>query len=276
MSHRFRTFCVGLAAVTLLSAVSSADVLHLRNGGRLEGVLVKETASSLTLDVGMGRLSVPRSSVLRIERKESALSEYRSRLASIQAGDVAGYASLARFAGENGLRNETRLMWSRVLSLEPGNVEAHLALGHVLVGGIYMEEAEANRAQGLVQFEGRWMTPAEQAYLLREREMRIAADQRASDRRQAVREEEDRERRAEAAAERARAAATYTTGLPVWGYGGATVLVGSPGWGGYTAGCRGASCYVVPPMYGGRPSTPPAPAPRPVPQSPTLHPSSVR
>jgi len=273
MSHRFRTFCVGLAAIALLSAVSNADVLHLKNGGRLEGVLVKETASRLTLDVGMGQLSVPKSSVLRIERKDGALAEYRARLASVQGGDAAGYANLARFAAENGLRGESRLMWSRVLSLEPGNVEAHLALGHVLAGGVYVEEAEANRAQGLVQFEGRWMTPAEQAYLLREREMRVAADQRASERRQAVREEEDRERRAEAAAERARAAATYATGLPVWGYGGSTIIVGSPGWGGYTSGCAGSSCYVVPPMYGGRPSTP---APRPVPQAPLLRPSSVR
>jgi len=273
MNHRFRTFCMGLAAVTLLSGVSSADVLHLKTGGRLEGVLVRETASSLTIDVGMGQLSVPRSSVLRIERSESALSEYRTRLAAVVPGDVHSLVELARFAGENGLRKESRLTWARVVSLEPGNVEAHLALGHVFVGGSYVDEAEANRALGLIYFDGRWMTPVEQAFLLREREQQIAYERRASDRRQAAREEEDRERRAEAAAERARAAAAYTSGLPVWGYGGSTVLVGSPGWGGYTSGCVGASCYVVPPIYGQRPA---APAPAPLPRVPPLRPSSIR
>ena len=260
MNHRFRTIGVGLVALTLLAGVSSADVLHLRTGGHLEGVLVGETASSVTIDVGMGRLSVPRDSVLRIERRDSALSQYRTRLAAIVPGDVGSLVELARFAGNNSLRTEARFTWTRVLSVEPGNVEAHLALGHVLVGGIYMDEEEANQARGLILFDGRWMTPAEQAYLLREREQRADDDRRASEVRRAARAEEDRERRAEAAAERARAAAANAIGYPVWGYG-PSVLVGSPGWGGYTAGCVGASCYVVPPMYGPKPPAP-APAPR--------------
>ena len=173
--------------------------------------------------------------------------------------------SLARFASENGLRNETRLMWARVVSLDPRNVEAHLALGHVLLGGNYVDEAEANRAQGLVYFDGRWMTPAEQAFLLREREQRSDDERRASDRRQAAREEEDRERRAEAAAERARAAETNTVGLPVWGYGGVPWVGYAPGYGGrnggshrggygggysagYVGGCVGPGCAEA---YGG-------------------------
>lgn len=273
MNHRFRTFCMGLAAVTLLSTASIADVLHLKTGGRLEGVIVGETASSLTIDVGMGQLSVPRSSVARIERRESALSEYRTRLAAIVPGDVNSLVELARFARDHGLRAESRLTWARVVSLEPGNVEAHLALGHVFVDGRYVDEAEAYRAQGLIYFDGRWMTPSEQAFLLREREEQIAYERRAADRRQAAREEEDRERRAEAAAERARTAAAYSSGLPVWGYGGSTIVVGAPGWGGYTSGCMGASCYAVPPMYGPRPS---APAPAPLPRVPPLRPSSIR
>jgi hypothetical protein len=271
MNHRFRTFCLGLAGVTLLAAVSSADVLHLRTGGRLEGVIVRETASSITLDVGMGEVSLPKSSVIRVERRDSALSEYRARLRSIQQGDVDALARLAHFAGENGLRNESRLMWARVLSLEPGNVEAHLALGHVLVGGTYMDEAEANRAQGLIQFEGRWMTPAEQAFLLRQREQRIADDRRDLEARRAAREEEDRERRAEAAAERARAAAANTIGLPVWGY-------GALPWVGYGGGYGGGGCLRLPcggnaPILNPRP---PIPAPPPAAQAHPVQPASWR
>lgn len=273
MNHRFRTSCLGLLGVALLAAVSSADVLHLKTGGRVEGMIVRETASSITLDVGMGEVSLAKSSVARVERKDSALSEYRARLASLRSGDVSALADLARFAAENGLRNESRLAWSRVLSLEPGNVEAHLALGHVLVGGTYVDEAEANRAQGLIHFEGRWMTPAEQAFLLRQREQQAADDRRDIEARRAAREEEDRERRAEAAAERARARAEYTTGLPVWGYG-SIPWVGYGHGGGYGGGCLRLPCGGVnTPIWNPRP---PVAMPLPAAQARPVRPASWR
>lgn len=273
MIHRFRVLQTGFAgALALASAcISSADVLHLKKGGRLEGVLTRETPTSLTIDVGMGQVSIPRSSVARIERKESALSEYRSRLSKIDPGDVRAYADLARFASESGLRSESRLMWARVLSLDPRNVEGHLALGHVLVAGAYMDEDEANRARGLVHFDGRWMTPAEQSSLLRQREQRATDDRRIDEARRAARDAEDRARRAEAEAARARTAAP-APGYQVWGYG-SPVIVGSPYWGGYAADCSGASCSTVPQIW----SRPPAaPAATPIPRAVPLRPSSVR
>ena len=269
MNHRIRVVGLGLFGVAALASALSADVLHLRTGGRIEGVLTRETATSLTIDVGMGQLSVPRSSVVRIERKDSALSQYRTRLAAIHPGDVGAYADLARFAAEKGLRSESRLTWARVLSLDPRNVEAHLSLGHVLVDGNYVDEDQANRARGLVSFEGRWMTPAEQESLLRQREWRASDDRRVDEARRAAREAEDRARRAEAETERDRAA--IRSSWPVWGYG-SPVLVGSPHWGGYTVGCSGAACNTVPSIWVPRP----APVATPVQHTPPLRPSSLR
>ncbi len=275
MIHRFRVLRAGFAgALALASAsISSADVLHLTTGGRLEGVLIRETHTSLTIDVGMGQVTVPLSSVKRIERKESALSEYRSRLAKIIPGEARAYADLARFAGESGLRSESRLMWARVLSLDPRNVEGHLALGHVLVAGAYVDEDEANRARGFVFFDGRWMTPAEQSSLLREREQRATDERRIDEARRASRDAEDRARSSEATTARARATAGATTpGYPLWGYG-SPVIVGSPYFGGYAAGCSGTSCSTVPQIWSRHPATPVA---TPIPQAVPLRPSSVR
>ena len=172
MDHRFRTLGGVLLTVVLFDGSARADVLHLKTGGRLEGILVTEGPATLTLDMGSGKLSLPRSSVLRIERKESALAEYRARLASVSRGDVTAYAELARFAAEHGLRSEARVMWARVVSLDPRNVEGHLALGHVLVDGRYVDEDTARQASGMVRFEGSWMTPSEQDSILRGREQR--------------------------------------------------------------------------------------------------------
>jgi len=218
------------------------------------------------MDMGMGRISVPRASVLRIERSDSALSEYRTRLAAIQPGDVATCAELARFAAGNGLGSEARLMWARVISLDPNNVEGHLYLGHVLVAGRYMDEEAAQRANGMVRFDGRWMTPAEQESLLREREMRATDDRRVEEARRAARAAEDRALRAEREAERVRAEASANT---AWGYG-SSVIVGSPygggGYGGYGGyGCSTYPCSTDRPVGRHHPAKPPAPPVAPVP-----------
>ena len=271
MKNRWLAVSAGL--VLAIATIANADVLHLRKGGRLEGIVTQETATAITMDIGMGHVSIARSSIVRIERKDSALAEYRSRLAHIAVGDVLAYADLARFAAEANLRGEARTMWARVASLDPTNVEAHLALGHVMVDGRYADETESYRARGFVYFDGRWMTPAEQGSLLREREQRIADERRVGESRRAVREAEDRARRAEAEAARARADAAASSSLPVWGYGG-NVLVGSPHWGGYTSGgCGGSACTTVPQIW---PNPQPAPAATPWPHAPPVRPSSIR
>lgn len=274
MNHRFRTLWLGLGILVLLSDRVSADVLHLKTGGRLEGILVAETRSLLTIDVGMGRLSIPRTSVFRIERKESALSEYRTRLASLRPGDVSALADLARFAAAQGLRSESRAMWTRVLSLNPQDAEAHLALGHVLLDGRYVDEDERNRANGLVRFEGRWMSAAEQSSLLREREQRTSNERQLEEARKASRAAEERALRAEREAERARAESRAApSALPAWGYG-ATTTIGGRHWGGYTAGCSTVeSCNAVPQIW---PNPKAAPLATPLPRTPPLQPSSIR
>lgn len=255
---------VGFASATF------ADVLHLERGGQLEGVVVRETTSMVTLDVGMGEISVPRTAIKRVERKQSPLSEFRARLAITRPSDLRASLDLARFASQNGLNSEARQMWSRVLSLDPRNVEAHLALGHVLLAGTYVDETEANRANGLVHFDGRWMTPSEQSSLLRERERRAAENEQVTRARRAARDAEDEARRARAEVARSRAAESRTT-YPVWGYGG-PVIVGSPHFGGYVAGCTGAACYTVPQIWP-TPST--APRTVPAPRAQPLRPSSI-
>ncbi len=283
MVPRIRTLWSVLLIVVLFGGTAIADVLYLKKGGRLEGVLVGETATSLTIDVGVGRISLPRSAVQKVERKESALSEYRTRLAAIEPGDVQAFAELARYAAGNGLRTEARLMWARVVSLDPNNVEGHLYLGHVLVAGRYMEADEDQRAQGMVRFDGRWMTPGEQDSLLRERERRVADDRRLDEAWRAARDAEERARRAEREAERARAEAAANSAA-AWGYG-STVVIGSPygyggGYGGYGGsygggyggGCGGYPCTSVP-----RPRHPhPQPVATPYPQIKPLRPSSIR
>lgn len=270
MIHRLLNSTLCLTVALSLASVAGADVLHLKRGGKIEGILVGETPTDLTIDIGMGLVSLPRAAVARVERSTSALSEYRSQHAAIGPNDVEAWVNLARFASDRGLNSEARATWGRVLNLDPANVEAHLALGHVLLDGSYMDEDEANRARGLVRFEGRWMTKAEEASLLTDRARRASDERWLEEARRAARDAEDRARRAEIELARERAEAS-SRNLQLWGYGG-PVLVGSPYFGGYTAGCRGAACNTVPQTW----SPPTAPVVTPAPRVRPLRPASIR
>lgn len=250
------------------STLVSADVLRLEGGGRLEGILIEESPVRVTLEVSTGRVTLPRNRVVGIERTESALAAFRARLAAVPPNDTAALIALGRYAMQNGLGAEARVAWTRVLALDPTNGEAHRGLGHIFLAGSWMEAEEAYRAQGLVPFEGRWVTPLEQASQLRERERRTEDDRRLEEARRAAREAEDRARRAEAEAARARAEANRAADTSPWGHGG-PIVVGGPGWAGGWSPCLRLPCDREPP----RPAPAPTPAPRPQPTP--LRPSSI-
>lgn len=260
------------ASIVALPNGGSADVLHLDRGGRVEGVVIEETAERITIEMGSGRLTLPRSRVLRVERAESALASLRAQASVLAPGDVNGRIALARQASENRLSALAHDLWSSVLRLDPSNAEAHRALGHVLVEGEWMDRDEAYRAQGLVPFEGQWIRPSERAQIEAVRDRAAAESRRDDESRRALRDAEERARRAEAEAARARADAMRASQSSSWGSG--PIIVGSRGWGGYTAGCIGEACNRVPQIW--VPAPPAHPAPPPAAARPVLRPSSIR
>jgi len=62
-----------LLVVALLPGAASADEVYLKSGGRLSGRIVRRTATEVAVDVGAGQVTVPASSVVRIEEGRSAL-----------------------------------------------------------------------------------------------------------------------------------------------------------------------------------------------------------
>jgi hypothetical protein len=191
------------AALVLAPVLGLADEIHLRGGGRISGEIVAERPDAVVIEVAAGRVTLPRQRVERIVRGSSALAEYRARAARLAAGDVEGWLALARWARGNDLLTQERAALEHVLRADPGNAEAHAALGHVALNGRWMTADDAHRARGYVQFEGTWVRPEERQAVLEERAARAAErrEQVESDAR--VREAEARARAAEADARRA-------------------------------------------------------------------------
>lgn len=208
----------GVGATWLLACVlavpAAADEVLLKSGGRLSGRVVLRSDTTITVDIGAGRISVPISSVVRIEEGRSAFEEYEARAAGLGAGDVAGWLELAAWASAQGLSTQARQAYERVLAVAPNDPNANEALGRVQLGGRWVSEEESYRARGYVQHAGEWMTPAEQQALLRE-EAAAAADRARREADARVREAEARAQEAEQRAREAEARQA-DEGLPVW------------------------------------------------------------
>ncbi|MCL4820575.1 MAG: hypothetical protein KJ067_15635 [Vicinamibacteria bacterium] len=254
----------------LCACAAHADEVVLKSGRRISGVVVEQTATTVVLDVGAGLVGFPRGSVARVVEGTSSLTRYRERAAALGADDAAGWLALGLWARDNDLQTPAREAFERVIAIDPANAAAHRGLGHELVDGAWLSGDAAQRARGLVPFEGEWVTPAEQAARLAEREAdrrdrreRAAADARAA-------EAEARAREAEARARQAEDQARVQGGIPiggVWGWG-AAPCVGSDCRGDRRDGRPGGDRGDRGDRHGdgkGRPQPTPQPTPRPLP-----------
>jgi hypothetical protein len=215
--------------LALLPAAADADEVFLKSGGKLSGRIVSRSATTIEVDVGAGHVTVPASSVVRVEEGRSALQDYHDRASRLPADDVSGWLALGDWANGQGLSTQAREAYNRAKSASPNDPRANAALGNVQVDGRWLSEDESYRAKGFVKFEGDWITPAEHEAILRQR---AAEDQQERARSQAaaqVREAEARAQEAEARAKEAEQKAQESQeqmdGLPLWyGWGAGPVV----------------------------------------------------
>jgi len=209
--------------VALVAGFALADEVYLQNGGTITGRIVEQTDAVVKVDIGGGTVGVPASEVERIVKGRTPLDDYDERSARLAPDDVKGWRNLGRWASQQGLYTQSRQAYENVLEVAPDDAEARKALGFVQVDGRWLTEEDSYRARGYVQYDGEWMTPAEvqvaQSQAAAE-QARRDAEMRAIDAENAAR---DAERRAEEAEERAREAEEDSWNQPVywggWGYG---------------------------------------------------------
>jgi hypothetical protein len=193
-----------VSALAFAPALAHADQVFLKGGGEIKGEVVERNADAIVVEVGPGRLTLPMTRVARVVSSTTDLAVYRTRAAALAGRDVAGWLSLAAWAHSRDLATQAREAYEHVLAVDPENSAAHLALGHVRMDERWLSLEDANRARGLVEFEGLWLSPdereavlAERAALAQERHAIREAEARAREAEARVREAEARARTAE-------------------------------------------------------------------------------
>jgi len=146
----------------LLTPPVFADVVHLANGGKIEGK-VTDLGDRLKIEHRYGSLTVPKTSVTKIEKKTSLKEEYEAKLAKIDAKDADARVALGRWLRDKGWGSQALKEYGKALEIDPDHRGAHTALGHVFYEGKWRTESEIMALRGFVRVDGEWVSGEEAA-----------------------------------------------------------------------------------------------------------------
>jgi hypothetical protein len=151
------------ALAALVPALVRADTVFLEGGGRVRGEIVSETPTTVTVRTSAGSLHViKRDEIAKIERDRNPGQEYAERARRLSETDASGWYELGRFALEKGLKEEGLAAFRKTIAIDPDHPGAREALGHRKYKGRWLDEAGYKKAvEGLVEWSGQWVTPAE-------------------------------------------------------------------------------------------------------------------
>lgn len=127
-----------IGALLGCAAGAGADVLHLRNGGTVEGRVLSREEGRYEVRTLVGIVRVPAEVVERVENAETPFDEYDRRVAELP-DTAADHVALAAWCQERGLRAERIAHLRRAIELDPQHAEARQALGYVRVGALWVD-----------------------------------------------------------------------------------------------------------------------------------------
>lgn len=126
------------------AAVSPADVVRVKDGRVVEGRIVARSATALTVRTPTGLVTIAADQVDAVEPGPSVFDEYEDRRkAAAETADA--QTELARWCGERGLTGERTKHLQRAVALDPNHAAARAELGHVRIGGLWVEPGTAGR-----------------------------------------------------------------------------------------------------------------------------------
>jgi len=139
MKPRVLVLCTFVLLVAGVAGVAGADTLHLKNGRRFEGRVVRETAKTVDFEIrGIGKQTFNRKDIEKIEKGSSIFDEYDRKKAAIPADDPAALFELGKWCLENGLRKEARRTFRAVIKVSPDHEDARAALGYMRAEGRWL------------------------------------------------------------------------------------------------------------------------------------------
>lgn len=163
-------FPIIAAILVVFVSPAWADVVYLKSGGTLEGKVLSQTEEEVVIELAHGKMAIPASNVLSIEKKPTPIDEYRERRTALDSSDASACFDLARWCRAKNLNREYRECLALVILADPGHAEARRALGHIESDGRWYTKEQYEdlmTSRGFVRYEGRWLAKEEAEALAR-------------------------------------------------------------------------------------------------------------
>lgn len=176
-----------LAMLSFATSVAHADIVHLKDGRKIEGEVIEKTADKVVVKTKYGTQNFKPSEVDRVEAKNTPEQELAARRAKIDATKPDELFSLYEYAKEQKLTTKAKDLLREIVKLDPNHEAARKELGQVKVKDKWVNEADAKKlmkadeeaemkAKGLVQHKGKWVTADEKERLEHEEKGEILVD----------------------------------------------------------------------------------------------------
>ncbi len=161
---RLRVLCSCVFVATGFFQPTFADLCVLKDGTRIEGVLLNPDESprvSYRLKLADGQeTTLSAGEVARFQPDRPEVRRYTQLLPKMPP-TAEGNWKMAEWCRAHRLGKLRTFHLEETLRLEPSHEAAHRSLDHVLVDGNWVERDDHMQQKGFVRFRGRWMLPQE-------------------------------------------------------------------------------------------------------------------
>jgi hypothetical protein len=169
-----------LGAILMLSAAARpvpADVFVLAGGGRVIGELVNRNESPrqrYVVQIADGvRVTLAAAQVQQVLRLRPEEAEYE-RIRPTYPDTAAAQWELAQWCREHKLPKQRETHLQRVIELDPNHAEARRALGYGQLDGKWVTREEVMKQRGYVRYKGQWKLPQEKELMEKKHEQEAA------------------------------------------------------------------------------------------------------
>lgn len=146
------TIVVGLFLAAAWPSTAAADVFELEDGRKIEGTVVRESGSLISVKTTSGKIET--FDVAQIKRRRATETKYddylarRKKVESVEKPTTRDHLELALWCLDQKLDKESIFHFKQVLKLDPNHPEARDALGFERVkGDWYLKGPEAEAAK---------------------------------------------------------------------------------------------------------------------------------
>ncbi|MHC4661459.1 MAG: HEAT repeat domain-containing protein [Planctomycetota bacterium] len=176
--RRHTTLPVLAVAITfLLVSTAAADIVILKNGGRIEGEVIDQGDSVLVRIKDGMTTTIQRKDIKEIIIKKSPLQIYEEKSFALADDDLLGHYALGLWCLDQGLNKEAEIELEKVIALDPEHEGARKQLGHEKADGKWLTKEEVMTQKGFVKYRGKWMKKEEAEALQKKEELEDNIDE---------------------------------------------------------------------------------------------------